>query len=91
MGATGIGALLGALALASRTKLQGLARLVAISCVSFGTSLILFSLSRTFIRFSSAAGAGGIFRDGADGLDEHADSSDGAGPAARDEPWRSIR
>jgi MFS family permease len=48
MGATGIGALLGALALASRTKLQGLARLVAISCVSFGTSLILFSLSRNF-------------------------------------------
>ena len=48
MGATGIGALLGALALASRTKLQGLARLVAISCVSFGTSLILFSLSRIF-------------------------------------------
>jgi MFS family permease len=48
MGATGVGALLGALALASRTKLQGLARLVAISCASFGTSLILFSLSRYY-------------------------------------------
>jgi MFS family permease len=48
MGATGIGALLGALALASRTKLQGLAKLVAISCASFGTSLILFSFSRSF-------------------------------------------
>lgn len=48
MGATGVGALLGALALASRTKLQGLARLVAISCASFGTSLILFSLSRHY-------------------------------------------
>ena len=49
MGATGFGALLGALALASRTKLQGLSRLVAISCTSFGTSLILFSLSRNFL------------------------------------------
>jgi MFS family permease len=48
MGATGVGALLGALALASRTKLQGLARLVAISCASFGTSLILFSFSRHY-------------------------------------------
>jgi MFS family permease len=48
MGATGIGALMGALALASRTKLQGLARLVAISCASFGTSLILFSCSRSY-------------------------------------------
>jgi MFS family permease len=48
MGATGIGALLGALLLASRTKLQGLAKLVAISCASFGTSLILFSFSRWY-------------------------------------------
>jgi MFS family permease len=48
MGATGIGALLGALSLASRTKLQGLARLIAISCASFGTFLILFSLSRYY-------------------------------------------
>jgi MFS family permease len=42
MGATG------ALSLASRTKLQGLARLVAISCASFGTFLVLFSLSRHY-------------------------------------------
>ena len=49
MGATGIGALLGALALASRTKLQGLARIVAISCASFGSSLILFSFSRNVL------------------------------------------
>ncbi len=48
MGATGIGALLGALVLASRTKLQGLAKLVAISCASFGASLILFSFSRLY-------------------------------------------
>lgn len=49
MGATGVGALLGALVLASRTRLQGLGRLVAISCASFGTSLILFSLSRYYL------------------------------------------
>ena len=48
MGATGIGALLGALALASRTKLRGLAKLVAMACAGFGTSLILFSLSRSY-------------------------------------------
>jgi len=48
MGATGIGALLGALALASRTRLQGLAKIVAISCASFGVSLILFSFSRYY-------------------------------------------
>jgi MFS family permease len=48
MGATGFGALLGALGLASRTKLQGLAKITAISCASFGTCLILFSFSRFF-------------------------------------------
>ena len=48
MGATGIGALMGALVLASRTKLQGLAKIVAISCASFGVSLILFSFSRYY-------------------------------------------
>jgi MFS family permease len=46
MGATGFGALLGALGLASRTKLQGLAKLTGISCASFGACLILFSFSR---------------------------------------------
>ncbi len=48
MGATGIGALTGALMLASRTKLQGLGRLVAIACGSFGGCLILFSFSRSY-------------------------------------------
>ena len=48
MGATGIGALMGALLLASRTKLQGLGRLVAVACASFGVCLILFSLSRSY-------------------------------------------
>lgn len=49
MGATGIGATLGALTLALRTGLRGLGRWVAIACGSFGVSLILFSASRWFV------------------------------------------
>jgi MFS family permease len=48
MGATGVGALLGALTLASRSGVQGLGKWVAYSCGGFGVSLILFSLSRNF-------------------------------------------
>jgi len=46
MCATGVGALLGALTLASRTGVYGLGRWVAFSCAGFGVSLILFSFSR---------------------------------------------
>jgi MFS family permease len=48
MGATGVGALAGALTLASRSGVQGLGRWVAIACASFGTVLILFSFSRSY-------------------------------------------
>ncbi len=48
MGATGTGALIGALALARRNSLRGLGRLVALGALSFGVFLILFSLSRQF-------------------------------------------
>jgi MFS family permease len=48
MGAAGTGALAGALALAWHNSLRGLGRWVGFGAVSFGTSLILFSLSRTF-------------------------------------------
>ena len=48
MAATGVGALTGALVLASRTALRGLGRWVPIACASFGASLILFSLSRVY-------------------------------------------
>jgi MFS family permease len=48
MGATGVGAFLGAFTLALRTGLKGLSRLVALSCASFGAALILFSFSRSF-------------------------------------------
>ncbi|MHB8410683.1 MAG: MFS transporter [Candidatus Acidiferrales bacterium] len=49
MGATGIGALTGALVLASRTGLKGLSRWVAMSCGGFGVALILFSFSRWYL------------------------------------------
>ncbi|HKV04416.1 MAG TPA: MFS transporter [Candidatus Acidoferrales bacterium] len=46
--ATGIGALAGALVLASRTRVHGLGTWVAIACGASGTSLILFSLSHWY-------------------------------------------
>jgi MFS family permease len=49
MGATGVGALGGALTLATRSGVKGLGRWVAVACASFGTSLILFSLSRWYV------------------------------------------
>lgn len=48
MGATGVGALGGALTLATRTGLKGLGRWIHMASLGFGVSLILFSLSRTF-------------------------------------------
>jgi MFS family permease len=48
MGATGVGALLGALTLAARKGVSGLGRWVTFSCAGFSLSLILFSLSRIF-------------------------------------------
>jgi MFS family permease len=48
MGASGVGALAGALTLASRTSVRGLGRWVAFSGMAFGTGLILFALSRSF-------------------------------------------
>jgi MFS family permease len=48
MGASGIGALIAALLLASRKHVFGLGKWVLFACGSFGLSLILFSLSRNF-------------------------------------------
>jgi MFS family permease len=48
MGATGVGALFGALTLAAKTGVKGLGRWVAFACGSFGISLFLFSFSRSF-------------------------------------------
>jgi MFS family permease len=48
MGAAGVGALVGALSLAARRGVHGLERWVALSSAGFGTSIILFSWSRSF-------------------------------------------
>jgi MFS family permease len=48
MGATGVGALLGALTLATRTGVHGLGRWITMSCAGFAISLMAFSLSRNF-------------------------------------------
>lgn len=48
MGATGVGALLGALTLALRSGIRGLGRVIALSCGGFGASLIVFAVSRNF-------------------------------------------
>jgi MFS family permease len=48
MGATGVGALLGALTLALRSGVKGLGRLIVITCAGFGLSLIVFAASKNF-------------------------------------------
>jgi MFS family permease len=48
MGATGVGALAGALVLAARTRLEGLGRWIAYSAAAFGVTLIVFAFSRWF-------------------------------------------
>jgi MFS family permease len=48
MGASGIGALAGALLLASRQSVKGLGRWVAIAAGAFGVSLIVFAVSRSY-------------------------------------------
>lgn len=48
MGASGVGALIGALILAGRPSAQGLGQWTGYSCAGFGISLILFAISRLF-------------------------------------------
>ena len=48
LGAAGIGALIGALLLAARSRVQGLGGWVAMAGVGFGTALISFSFSRWY-------------------------------------------
>ncbi|MFI5110498.1 MAG: MFS transporter [Terriglobales bacterium] len=48
MGATGVGALFGALTLAVKTGVKGLGRMAAWSCAGFGISLVLFAGSHWF-------------------------------------------
>jgi MFS family permease len=49
MGASGIGALIGALYLASRKSVLGLGKIIPLSAAIFGCGLIAFSLSRFFL------------------------------------------
>lgn len=49
MGASGIGALTGALCLASRKSVLGLGKIIPLSAAIFGFGLIAFSLSRLFL------------------------------------------
>ncbi len=46
MGASGAGALTGALLLAARRSMRGLSRWIALACALFGASLVAFSFSR---------------------------------------------
>ncbi len=48
MGATGVGAMIAALFLASRSSVLGLGKLIAIGSLTFGMGLLGFSLSRIF-------------------------------------------
>lgn len=48
MGATGVGAVTGALMLAARSGVRGLGRWVAVACGGFGVSLILFAFSHWY-------------------------------------------
>jgi MFS family permease len=48
MGATGVGALAGALTLALKKGLKGISKIISYCALGFGTSLILFSTSRYF-------------------------------------------
>jgi MFS family permease len=48
LGASGLGALVGAIYLASRRSVLGLGRIIAIASGGFGIGLIVFSLSRVF-------------------------------------------
>ena len=49
MGASGLGALLGALYLASRKSILGLEKLIPMAAATFGLGLIAFSMSRYFL------------------------------------------
>ena len=49
MGCTGAGAFIGAVSLARRESVKGLGRVVAAGAIGFGLSLLLFSVSRSFV------------------------------------------
>ena len=77
MGATGVGALTGALTLATRTGVSGLGRWVWMAATGFGTSLILFSFSRHMWLSVAMLIPAGFCMMTADGRQQHAAAGDG--------------
>ena len=67
MGASGVGALAGALVLATRRDVRGLGRWVAISGAAFCVSLIAFGFSRVVLAFGRAPAARRLRHDDPDG------------------------
>lgn len=49
MGASGVGALIGTLALAAKRQIRGLGRWITYAALGFGGSMIVFSFSRSFL------------------------------------------
>lgn len=65
MSATGVGALIGAVYLASRSSVLGLGRTIALAVTTFGVGLILFSLTRELwmsLALILVVGLGGILQ-----------------------------
>ena len=84
MGASGVGALAGALLLAvARKRSKGLGRWVAISAGAFGAVAHRVRRFALVLGLLRAAAAGGLRHDGGDGIVEHADPNHVAGPPAR--------
>ena len=82
MGATGVGALLGALTLAFREGVKGLGQMGRIVLRWFWSEFGCVRGIAHLLDFRNPAVASWLHNDVADGLFEHADSSDGAGRAA---------
>ena len=77
MGASGIGALIAALSLATRSKVFGLGRWVAFASTGLGISLILFFFAH-LLAVGPAAGTCRILDDDPDVVLEHAGTGDGS-------------
>ncbi len=76
MTASGCGALIGALWLATRKSVLGLGRIISIASASFGAGLIAFSFSRVLWLSLIFLIVRRLRLDGADGLEQHRDSDD---------------
>ena len=87
-GATGVGALGGALMLATRTRLKGFTLLVPSAAAVFACAIAGFAASGVMWLSCVLLLGGGVRHDGAGGGVEYADSVDGARPSARTDDER---